>query len=352
MKFLMTWFWSPRMRSTFEVSRRPGCARRSTSWRSSGRPARPVPSSVEDQPEALAVGPAHDVVDEVRRDRRGGLLDGHDAAVREPLVRLAGLAVHVVLADQRLRADLAARVLAEVAEAGLRDLDGHHGLGRLALLLLDLEVGRLAGVHAAHAEVAALDEAERVVELDLVGPALRASGPTRRPARTRRRTRRGPAITTSTRLTAARPCRSRRSRAASRSSSESTFEPSFAGASAAPGQRRYCLVASESGWRTGDAVIMPRAVAPSASKPPPVVEKSSNQPRKSVVYGRAKPISPRAALERVDGLLEGAARLAHVEGPATGRVVCAASWPWRSRPAAGRSAGGRSGRSSRPACGS
>ena len=46
MKFLMTLFWSPRMRRTLEVSRRPGCARRSTSWRSSGRPARPVPSSV------------------------------------------------------------------------------------------------------------------------------------------------------------------------------------------------------------------------------------------------------------------------------------------------------------------
>ena len=39
-------FWSPRIRSVREVSRRPGCARRSTSWRSSGRPASPVPSSV------------------------------------------------------------------------------------------------------------------------------------------------------------------------------------------------------------------------------------------------------------------------------------------------------------------
>ena len=58
----------------------------------------------DDQPEALAVGAAHDVVDDVRRDRRGGLLDRDRAAVREPLVRLAGLAVHVVLADQRLRA--------------------------------------------------------------------------------------------------------------------------------------------------------------------------------------------------------------------------------------------------------
>ncbi len=45
MKSLITAFWSPRIRSVREVSRRPGCARRSTSWRSSGRPASPVPSS-------------------------------------------------------------------------------------------------------------------------------------------------------------------------------------------------------------------------------------------------------------------------------------------------------------------
>ena len=88
--------------------------------------------------------------------------------------RPAGLAVDVVLADQRLRPDLAARVRAEVLEARLRDLDGDHGLGRLALLLDHLEVGRLAGVHAAHPEVAALGQAEGVVEHDPVGPALGA----------------------------------------------------------------------------------------------------------------------------------------------------------------------------------
>jgi hypothetical protein len=46
MKSLMTWFWSPRICSTREVSRRPGWARRSASARSSGRPASPVPSVV------------------------------------------------------------------------------------------------------------------------------------------------------------------------------------------------------------------------------------------------------------------------------------------------------------------
>jgi hypothetical protein len=45
MKSRMICFWSPRIRSTLRVSRRPGCARSRTSARSSGRPARPVPSS-------------------------------------------------------------------------------------------------------------------------------------------------------------------------------------------------------------------------------------------------------------------------------------------------------------------
>ena len=91
--------------------------------------------------------------------------------------RAPRLAVHVVLADQRLGTDLAARVLAEVGEAGLGDLHLDHGLGRLALPLDHVEVAGHAGVHAADPEVAALGEAERVVELDLVGlAALLARG--------------------------------------------------------------------------------------------------------------------------------------------------------------------------------
>ena len=61
----------------------------------------------EDQAEALAVGAAHHVVDQVGRDRRGGLVD-RDRVVRQLLLRAAGLAVDVVLADQRLLADVAA----------------------------------------------------------------------------------------------------------------------------------------------------------------------------------------------------------------------------------------------------
>ena len=45
MKSWMILFCSPRISSTSLVSRRPGWARLRTSWMSSGRPARPVPSS-------------------------------------------------------------------------------------------------------------------------------------------------------------------------------------------------------------------------------------------------------------------------------------------------------------------
>ena len=70
------------------------------------------------------------------------LLDRDRAAVLELLALRPGLAVHVVLADQRLRLDRARRVLAEVAEAGLGDLHRDLGLGRRALLLDGLELRR------------------------------------------------------------------------------------------------------------------------------------------------------------------------------------------------------------------
>ena len=78
-----------------------------------------------DQPQPVAVGPAQDVVDEVDRDRRAGLLDRYPAAVGQALVGGARLTVHEVLADQRLGADLAAGVAAQIGEAGLGDLGLH-----------------------------------------------------------------------------------------------------------------------------------------------------------------------------------------------------------------------------------
>ena len=84
MKSLIVVVWRSRMLERLLVSRRPGCALRRTLARSSGRPARPVPSSDEDQAEALAVGAAHDVQHQVGRDRRGGLVD-RDRVVRQLL---------------------------------------------------------------------------------------------------------------------------------------------------------------------------------------------------------------------------------------------------------------------------
>ena len=91
---------------------------------------------------------------------------GSAPAVGKPLVRGAGLAVHEVLADQRLRADLAMGVLAQVRQAGLGHLGGHHR-DRAPVLLRDLELAGLAGPDARDLEVAALGEPERVVEEQL-----------------------------------------------------------------------------------------------------------------------------------------------------------------------------------------
>jgi hypothetical protein len=133
-----------------------------------GAPGQAGAQLAHDQPEAVAVGPAHDVAHEVDRDRGAGLLHRHAPAVGQPLVGGTRLAVHEVLADQRLRADLAARVLAQVGQPGLGDL-GLHERERPAADLRDLEGLRLPRPHAGHLEVAALGEPECVVEEQLVG---------------------------------------------------------------------------------------------------------------------------------------------------------------------------------------
>jgi len=118
---------------------------------------------VEDDPQALSVGQAQDVVEQVRRDRGGGLRDGNAPAGGQPLCGGAGPAVDEVLADQRLRARLAERVLAQRAEALL----GHLELDERTLgLAVDVQGRDLARTHAGDLHVAAFDEPERVVELD------------------------------------------------------------------------------------------------------------------------------------------------------------------------------------------
>ena len=92
-------------------------------------PARdPGAELVQDQAEALAVGQAHDVLDQVRRDRGGRLLDRHAAARRQLLLRRARQAVQEVLADRRLRSCLAEHVRAQRAEALLGDRHLHQRL--------------------------------------------------------------------------------------------------------------------------------------------------------------------------------------------------------------------------------
>jgi hypothetical protein len=133
----------------------------------------------DDQAEALAVGAALDVVDEVERDRREGALDRDAAAVRQHRPAGTGLAVDEVLADQRLLAHaaggaaVATRALArpELVEAvaGHLDLDRH--LVRLGVG--EVEVLDLAGADAADLQLAVIHEPEGVVELDHVLRALR-----------------------------------------------------------------------------------------------------------------------------------------------------------------------------------
>jgi hypothetical protein len=141
------------------------------------RPARQAGAELrDDQAEALAVRAAHHVQHEVGRDRRRRLVD-RDRVVAQALLRAARLTVDEVLADQRLLADVAGGVGAERVEARLGDLGLDHRArprdalrGRPLALALgalgDTELLGHAGLDTADTEVAALGEAEDVVERD------------------------------------------------------------------------------------------------------------------------------------------------------------------------------------------
>ncbi len=108
-----------------------------------------------------------------RRDRRGV----RSTWIRAGLEVLAGPcrgAVDEVLADQRLRARLAEGVAAQRAEAVLVDLEVDQ---RVLGPLVELDLRDLARAHAGDLHVAALDEAERVVELDRELAALSSGAP-------------------------------------------------------------------------------------------------------------------------------------------------------------------------------
>jgi hypothetical protein len=204
----------------------------------------------DDQPQALPVRLAHDVLDEVGRDRRGGVVD-LEGVVRQLVLGAAGLAVDVVLADERLLADVAGRVGAERLEAGLGDLrlDDRAGARRAALLvcrLADVALGDAellgdARGDAADPQVAALGEAERVVERDLDRATARLLVRARehdRPEAHGEHEGEGCDLAEHQRIGPV-------ARSASRQSSwfcspaSKTFDPSGAGSSEAPGQRLY-----------------------------------------------------------------------------------------------------------------
>ena len=135
----------------------------------------------QDQPEALARGAAQDVEHEVGRDRRGGLVDRD--RLRRGLGRRAGLAVEVVLADQRLRLDLAEDVLAKAGELRPRDGDRDERAGRPALHVQALDA---ADRHARRAQVRADRQPEGVVEHDGVALLVARARDGRRQRRDRR----------------------------------------------------------------------------------------------------------------------------------------------------------------------
>ena len=203
-----------------------------------GSPCQTRAELSHDDPEPLCVRPAEYVVDQVQRDRGAGLLHGHGAAIGQPLARGPGLALHEVLADERLGPDLTVGVAAQVREPGLRDLHLH--AGERPGTLLDLEVLGRPGADPGDLEVPARGHAERIVEQNGVGLALgvtvvrRAEREHRPEGRERHHRNRGCPLHGPTDL-----CDSSHPSMA-RSPPESTLEPSAAGSSFAPGQRRNC----------------------------------------------------------------------------------------------------------------
>ena len=139
----------------------------------------------DDQRQPLPVGQAHHVVDQVEVDRLRGVRDRQQVlALARALVDLlqrrrrggvdgallGRLALDEPLADQRLRAHLAARVGAEVLVAGVLDVEHDDGLE----VARDVERVDLADLDARDLDVLAGDHEAGVVEdrADLVGAAV------------------------------------------------------------------------------------------------------------------------------------------------------------------------------------
>ena len=170
----------------------PGTPRRIASFRSSGRPGQPGAELVQDQAEALAVGQPHDVLDQVRRDRGGGL---RSTGTRPPSAAARVFAVPGRQSRKYSPSGDCGRVSQNTSarsDPKPCSVDLHLDERLLACARRASTSMTRAGVDARHAHVAALDQAERVVELDDVAarvvlarrPAASASGQRarRRPA--------------------------------------------------------------------------------------------------------------------------------------------------------------------------
>ena len=168
--------WSARRLKTFFVSVSAGAPRRIALLRFSGLPARAVPNSLISSVSRSRNGSPHRAEDEVLLDRLLRLLDrdvgvfhagfGVTAALGDRIALRR--AVDEVLGDQRLRLGPADGVLAEDG-----DRAGQLDLGDRALLGVDEQLADRAGRDAGDLDLGAVDEAEGVVQLDVVGASRR-----------------------------------------------------------------------------------------------------------------------------------------------------------------------------------
>ena len=158
--------------STLSVSRSAGPARRIVVVEVVGAAGDAGAELVEDDPQPLAVGPAHDVVDAGRAGSSTRCArPGSSRRACSFCAARAGLAVDEVLADQRLRA----RTRRRRPRAASRSPSWSISKSTSALVRLrsSAQLGDLARAHAGDLDVGALDEPERVVELDRVRRAAR-----------------------------------------------------------------------------------------------------------------------------------------------------------------------------------
>ena len=200
----------------------------------------------EDDPEALAVGAAHDVLDQVERHRRRGLLDRECA--RRRAARCAPLPTsqstkYSPISDCWRTAQRAS--LRSVSKPGSETFDGHdHAVGRLAVELEARRSCRRRRRRSSGRRPRRGRTRCRTRSCRSCPPAavVGAGHDDRRRRGGEHEERRWPGGGSSRRAYGPVARWSSRQSSSRRSSSLQTFEPSGAGSSAAPGQRLTCCV--------------------------------------------------------------------------------------------------------------